>query len=60
MSQWSILFYADTEERSPVTEWFEAQDAKTQAKFLWVFALLEESGIDVGMPHIKPLEDRRC
>jgi len=23
-----------------------------------VFDLLEESGIDVGMPHVKPLEDK--
>jgi phage-related protein len=58
MTQWSIDFYSDSEAKSPVTEWFESQDAKTQAKFLWVFDLLEESGIDVGMPHVKPLEDK--
>jgi phage-related protein len=58
MTQWSIDFYSDSEAKSPVTEWFEAQDAKTQAKFLWVFDLIEESGIDVGMPHVKPLEDK--
>jgi phage-related protein len=58
MTQWSINFYTDGEAKSPVTEWFEVQDAKTQAKFLWVFALLEESGVDVGMPHVKPLEDK--
>ena len=50
MTGWSIEFYTDGEAKSPVTEWFEAQDAKTQAKLLWVFDLLEESGIDVGMP----------
>ncbi len=58
MAEWSIKFYTDSEAKSPVTEWFEAQDAKTQAKLLWVFDLLEESGVEVGMPHVKPLEDK--
>lgn len=58
MAQWSIKFYTDSEAKSSVIEWFEAQDAKTKAKFIWVFDLLEESGIDVGMPHVKPLEDK--
>ena len=58
MAEWLIKFYTDREAKSLVAEWFEAQDAKTQAKLLWVFDLLAESGIDVGMPHVKPLEDK--
>ncbi len=58
MTGWSIDFYTDCEAKSPITEWFEAQDAKVQAKFLWVFDLLEEAGIEVGMPHVKPLKDK--
>jgi hypothetical protein len=34
MSGWSIDFYTDSAAKSPITEWFEAQDAKVQAKFL--------------------------
>jgi phage-related protein len=58
MSEWSVRFYSDANEKSPVTEWFESQDPKVQAKLLWIFELLEESGIDVGMPHVKPLGDK--
>jgi phage-related protein len=58
MSDWSVEFYADANGDSPVLEWYESLDEKSQAKLVWIFQLLEANGIEVGMPYVKPLEDK--
>jgi phage-related protein len=58
MAEWSIEFYTLANEESPVADWYAAQGSKVQAKLLWMFDLLEELGIEVGMPYVKPLGDK--
>ncbi len=58
MSDWSVEFYSDGDDNSPVLDWYQTLDDKTKAKLLWTFQLLEANGIDVGMPYVKPLEDK--
>ena len=58
MSDWSVEFYADSDDNSPVLDWYQTLDDKTKAKLIWTFQLLETNGIDVGMPYVKPLEDK--
>ena len=58
MFDWSVEFYADADGNSPVLDWYESLDEKTKAKLIWIFQLLENNGIEVGMPYIKPLGDK--
>jgi phage-related protein len=58
MSNWSIEFYAMENDESPLAEWYEAQNSKVQAKLLRTFELLQELGIEVGEPHVKPLGNK--
>jgi phage-related protein len=58
MSDWSVEFYSDSDDNSPVLDWYQTLDDKTKAKLLRTFQLLETNGIDVGMPYVKPLEDK--
>jgi phage-related protein len=58
MADWSIEFYVLENDESPIATWYDAQNSKVQAKLLHVFELLEELGIEVGMPHVKPLGDK--
>jgi phage-related protein len=58
MPDWSVEFYSDRDNSSPVWDWYETLDDKTKAKLIWIFQLLETNGIEVGMPYIKPLEDK--
>lgn len=58
MPDWSVEFYSDRDNSSPVLDWYQDLDDKTKAKLIWTFQLLETNGIEVGMPYIKPLEDK--
>jgi phage-related protein len=58
MADWSIEFYVLENDESPIATWYDSQNSKVQAKLLHVFELLEELGIEVGMPHVKPLGDK--
>ena len=58
MPDWSVEFYTDGDNSSPVLDWYQTLDDKTKAKLIWTFQLLETNGIEVGMPYIKPLEDK--
>jgi phage-related protein len=58
MSDWSIEFYVMENDDSPLAEWYAAQNSKVQAKLLRTFELLQELGIEVGEPHVKPLGNK--
>jgi phage-related protein len=58
MPDWSVEFYSDRDNSSPVLDWYQDLDDKTKAKLSWIVQLLETNGIEVGMPYIKPLEDK--
>ena len=55
MSQWKVEFYKSSNGKSAVYEWFLAQDAKVKAKFAQIFNLLQDKGISVGMPYVRPI-----
>lgn len=57
MSNWSVEFWRKDGE-SPAHKWFSEQPSKVQAKFAHVFDLLEDKGILVGMPHVRPLGNK--
>lgn len=57
MAAWTVEFWRQ-DEKSPSYDWLIAQPPKVQARFLHVFELLEERGIQLGMPHIKHIKGK--
>lgn len=58
VGEWKIEFYQIDEDNSPVLDWFKVQKPKVKAKIGRIFDLLEEQGTAVGMPYVKPLEEK--
>lgn len=53
---WNIIYYQKPKSSSsPVYDFIQSLDAKTQSKISNTLDLLEEYGIKLGMPHIKKL-----
>ena len=55
---WHIHFYEDHRGKSPVLDSINSQNPKDRAKVNNVLRLLEEFGIDLGMPHARRIEGR--
>ncbi len=55
---WEVVFYETASGDRPAEAWLRDQTAKVQARFAWVFDLLEEHGTNVGEPHVAPLRDK--
>ena len=55
---WSIEFYESGKRKYPVEEFINSLEVKSQARIARTFDLLEEFGIDLGMPYTKYLEKR--
>ena len=53
---WNIEYYQSEAGRSPVKEFIDSLDVKSKAKVARTLDLLEEFGIDLGMPYAKQLE----
>ncbi len=53
---WSIEYYQSEAGRCPVEEFIDSLDAKSKARVARTLDLLEEFGVDLGMPYAKPLE----
>jgi phage-related protein len=53
--QWKVEFYQSSDGSSPVLAWFLEQEPKVQAKFTWIFDLLQERGTLVGMPYVRSI-----
>jgi hypothetical protein len=52
LAGWTVEFWKQ-DNKSPIYDWLIDQPPKVQARFLHVFELLEERGIQLGMPHVK-------
>jgi phage-related protein len=50
-----ILLYETTSGNNPVANYIDGLDAKTNAKVARALDLLEEYGVAIGPPHVKPL-----
>jgi phage-related protein len=57
VAAWTVEFWRQ-DEKSPSYDWLINQPPKVQARFLHVFELLEERGIQLGMPHIKHIKGK--
>ena len=55
MTRWKIEFYKSPNGKSAVYDWFLAQEAKVKARFAQIFDLLQDKGISVGMPYVRPI-----
>ena len=53
---WNIEYYQSEAGRSPVKEFIDSLDVKSKARVARTLDLLEEFGIDLGMPYAKHLE----
>lgn len=55
MTQWKIEFYQSPSGNPLVYNWFCQQEPKVQARFAQIFDLLQDKGILVGMPYVRPI-----
>jgi phage-related protein len=53
---WSIEYYQTENGKYPVEEFIESLEVKSQARIARTLDLLEEFGIELGMPYAKYLE----
>jgi len=55
---WQIFFYEDHRGKSPVLDFMNTLSARERAKVNNVHRLLEEFGMDLGMPHARRIKGR--
>lgn len=55
---WSIEYYQSEAGRSPVAEFIDSLEASAKARVARTLDLLEEFGIELGMPYAKHLENQ--
>jgi phage-related protein len=53
---WTVDFYLDARDRSPVLDFINALPKREQAKLFRAFGLLQEFGPLLGMPHARPVD----
>ncbi|RIK38231.1 MAG: type II toxin-antitoxin system RelE/ParE family toxin [Chloroflexi bacterium] len=52
---WQVEFYADSRGRCPALTFVQSLPKKEQAELLRVLELLQEFGLQLGMPHARPI-----
>jgi len=57
MEKWRIIFYETPAGNSPVKDFIRGLSAEKKAATIEEIDLLEEFGIELGMPHARPLSD---
>jgi phage-related protein len=57
--RWQIVYYQDHRGQRPVREFLDGLNATDRAPVLRSFALLEEFGLAVGWPHVRPITGHR-
>jgi len=53
---WNIEYYEQAPGKRPVEEFIDSLDAKSQARIARTLDLLEDFGVNLGMPYAKHLE----
>lgn len=51
--KWAIEFYKTSNNKSPIDDFVDSLDIKTQNKVIDVLSLLKDYGIRLGIPHSK-------
>jgi phage-related protein len=55
VGRWKIEFYQSPNGNPIVYDWFLNQETQVKAKFAQIFDLLQDKGILVGMPYVRPI-----
>ena len=55
---WTIDFYRDTEGNVPVEGFLVSLPEKDRARIAWTINLLEEYGLQLGLPYVKHLRGK--
>lgn len=58
MSTWELVFFETSSGRSPVREYLDELAPAEAAKVLADLDLLAEFGLDLGMPHVRPIRGK--
>jgi phage-related protein len=53
---WNIEYYEQASGKRPVEDFIDSLDTKSQARIARTLDLLEEFGVNLGMPYVKHLE----
>lgn len=56
--KWSVDYYKQVNGRCPVEEWLDSVPLDARADIFRIFDLMEEHGLNVGMPYIRPIEGK--
>lgn len=55
---WRIVFYVDERGQSPVEDFLDQLDEKTQVRFVWSIEQLRQRNLQAKAPLVKPLEGK--
>jgi len=56
--KWSVEFYKSPDDSSPVEAWLDRLHEKARAKILRNMLLLQEFGLNIKEPYVKPLGEK--
>jgi len=56
---WTIKYYMTSDGKCPVKEFIDLLSAESKAKFVFIADLLEEYGLKVKEPYVKPITGSR-
>ena len=56
---WTISYYVTSDGKCPVKEFIDLLSAESKAKFVFIADLLEEYGLKVKEPYVKPITGSR-
>jgi phage-related protein len=56
--EWEIIFYTDEQGRSPIEEFLQSLDLKTQARFDWSIEQLRQLNVRAREPLVKHIEGK--
>jgi phage-related protein len=54
-NKWKIIHYSNIQGKQPVFDFIQSLDPKTKSKMINLVDLLEEYGLQIGLPHSKKL-----
>jgi len=57
--KWNVITYSTEDGKEPVFEFLKSLPEKHQAKAIWEIDLLEEFGIKLTEPYVKPIEGEK-
>lgn len=56
--QWKINYYQNQNGKLPVKEWLDEIGHEPKAEIFRIFTLLQKYGTQLGLPFVKPLEQK--